>query len=346
MRLRELLKGPGGLKYMFTGGKGGVGKTVLAAGLAAHFAMQGEKTLVASLNPVHSLSSLFQQELTGGHVKPVRGLDNLYAIEVEIDDAVDAYRQSISKRLREFLKWAEIPLNPEPFIDIATTNPAFHESAMFDKTMDIVTREAGSYSRIIFDTAAVANAVRLIGLSKIYGLWLRRMIESRKEAMSLRLQLSVKKDKVAEEIKRDPLMLDLIKMNERFTTTRKILTNPEETAFFFVTTPQSLPISVVKRFISMVKAFEIPVGGVMVNQIFPEQAFRTDGSGFLNGKREEQRRYMQMIEDDMGDLVVSYVRMFPREIVGLDSITQVVDDMLNYEPEASTLGRLGEDAVR
>src|SRR5207247_11403807 len=81
-------------------------------------------------------------------------------------------------------------LDAKPFIEIATTNPAFEESAMFDRMVDYILKEGESFDRVIFDTAAVANAVRLIGLSKIYGLWLTRMIDSRKEALSMRVQLS------------------------------------------------------------------------------------------------------------------------------------------------------------
>lgn len=327
MRIHDFLNTHSDLKYCFTGGKGGVGKSVLAAGMAYYFAERGEQTLLASLNPVHSLSNLFSQHLSGGTAKPIDGVNNLFAIEVEINDIVLSYREKIAARLREFLKWAEIPLNPEPFIDIATTNPAFQESAMFDKTMEIITQQRETYKRVIFDTAAVANAVRLIGLNKIYGLWLSRMLTSRKEALSLRYQLSVRKEKVLNEIKRDPLIADLLAMNERFEAARKILTNPNETAFFFVTTPQSLPISVVKRFITMVRGFDIPIGGVFVNGIIPEETFHLDGSGFLDGKHEEQTRYLKVIKDDLGDLVSAYVYLQSREVSGLDSLRHVVNDM-------------------
>jgi arsenite/tail-anchored protein-transporting ATPase len=327
MQIQDFLKTHPNLKYCFTGGKGGVGKSVLAAAMGYHFAENGEKTLLASLNPVHSLSNLFGQHLGGGESKPVEGISNLFVIEVEINDMVLSYREKIANRLRDFLKWAEIPLNPEPFIDIATTNPAFQESAMFDKTMEIITQQKETYDRVIFDTAAVANAVRLIGLSKIYGLWLSRMLASRKEALSLRYQLSTRKEKVLNEIKRDPLMADLLAMNERFEAARKVLTNPNETAFFFVTIPQSLPISVVKRFITMVRGFNIPIGGVFVNGIIPEATFDLDGSGFLDGKRDEQARYLKIIRDDLGDLVSAHVRLQSREISGLNSLKQVESDM-------------------
>src|SRR5439155_741335 len=108
----------------------------------------------------------------------VQGAKGVHAVEVETTEVVERYRNSIRGRVKEFLKWADIPLDAKPFIEIATTNPAFEESAMFDRMVDYILKEGEAYDRVIFDTAAVANAVRLIGLSKIYGLWLTRMIDS------------------------------------------------------------------------------------------------------------------------------------------------------------------------
>src|SRR5438552_2835752 len=105
------------MRYIFTGGKGGVGKTVAAAGLAYHYASQGESVLVASLNPVHSLSSLFGQSLSGGKVIEVAGAKNVHAVEVETTEVVERYRNSIRGRVKEFLKWADIPLDARPFIE-------------------------------------------------------------------------------------------------------------------------------------------------------------------------------------------------------------------------------------
>lgn len=333
IRLMDLLDKKPSLRFIFTGGKGGVGKTISAAGIAYYFASQGKKTLLASLNPVHSLTSLFKQDLTGGTIKPIEGAENLYAIEVEIDDIVERYKQNIARRLKEFMKWADIPIDPKPFVDIATTNPAFQESAMFDKMMDIVLEEGEKFDKVIFDTAAVANAVRLIGLSKIYGLWLQRMIKSREEALSLRVQLSFRKEKVMEEIKKDPLMADLLSMNEKFTKVRRILLNENETAFFFVTLPLSLPIAVVKRFIKMVSAYDIPIGGVIVNQIIPKAIAEVTKSEYIKNQFQEQLHYMKIILEDLGDLVVSYIPTYPSEVVGVNMVKKVAEDMMHYEPD-------------
>lgn len=333
MRFIELVGHKPRLKYLFTGGKGGVGKTISAAGIAYHYASNGYRTLLASLNPVHSLTSLFKQDLTGGVIKRVEGVDNLYAVEVEIDDVVARYKENISRRIREFMKWADIPIDPKPFIEIATTNPAFQESAMFDKMMDIVIEEGQNFDKIVFDTAAVANAVRLIGLSKIYGLWLQRMIKSREEALSLRVKLSFRKEKVMEEIKKDPLMADLISLNEKFTKVRGILLNSDETAFFFVTLPLSLPIAVVKRFIKMVSAYDIPVGGVIVNMVLKKAVAENTTNEYIRNQYQQQLHYMEIIQRDLGDQVVSYIPLYDREVVGVDMVGRVANDMLEYIPE-------------
>lgn len=318
------------LRYIFTGGKGGVGKTVGAAVLALRLAEEGKRTLIASLNPVHSLTSVFGQNLSGGQIKPVAGVPNLHAVEVDASDVVARYRENIAQRVREFLRYADIPVDAKPFVDIAVTSPAFEESAMFDKMVDIMLREGQEFDRVVFDTAAVANAVRLIGLSKIYGLWLQRMIESRKEALSLRQQLAFRKEKVMEEIKKDAMLADLIGMDERFRAVKKLLVDPEQTAFFFVTLPLTLPISVVKRFITMVQAYDIPVGGVLVNGVIrKEEAEKAGDDEYLQNKFQEQTGYLRTIQEDLGPLVRAYLPLYKTEVVGLDMVRQAAGDLFD-----------------
>ncbi|MEM0384589.1 MAG: TRC40/GET3/ArsA family transport-energizing ATPase [Candidatus Caldarchaeum sp.] len=319
-------------RFVFIGGKGGVGKTVFAGALSVETARQGKKVLIASLNPVHSLSSLFMQNLSGGSYREVENVPGLTAVEVEINDLLERYRVSMASRLKEFFKWAEIPINPEPFIQIATTNPAFQESAMFDKVMEIIVGESDKYDLVVFDTAAVANAVRLIGLSKLYGLWLARMMQSRKEAQEYRLKLSVRKEKVMEEIKKDPVVADLLNLYEKFTKTRQIITDPSKTVFYFVTTPESLPISVVKRFINMVQAFNIPVGGILVNMVLDREDVASDPSGYLQAKWEEQNHYLEVIDKDLGQHVKGFIRMYPNEIRGISALEKVIKDLAEFRP--------------
>ena len=76
------------LKYSFFGGKGGVGKTVLAGAMALWLARQGKQTLLASTNPVHSLTSMLDQDVHGKPT-PVTGVDNLVAYEIDTKQTIE-----------------------------------------------------------------------------------------------------------------------------------------------------------------------------------------------------------------------------------------------------------------
>src|SRR5207244_13095603 len=130
-----------GLKYLFFGGKGGVGKTALAGAAAYYLSeMLGKKTLISSTNPVHSLSSLFGQDLWKKGTRKIEGTKNLYADEIDISSTIERYKGEIKDRLVQFLKLADIPVDVEPFIVIVTSNHSFEDFAMFVTIVALITR--------------------------------------------------------------------------------------------------------------------------------------------------------------------------------------------------------------
>src|SRR5947199_10800578 len=105
--MADFVTGHPGLRYVFFGGKGGVGKTVMAGVSAVHLARSGKRTLLASTNPVHSLSGLLDQDVFGRAV-PVAGVDNLWAQEIDTKDAIERSNREIREKIQWFLKFAEI----------------------------------------------------------------------------------------------------------------------------------------------------------------------------------------------------------------------------------------------
>ncbi len=313
-------------KLIYVGGKGGVGKTVFATCIAMDLAKKGHKTLLASFNPVHSISSILEQDVSGGQIKDVKGVKNLSAIEVAIESTIEAYKIRMARTLKEFLKYTEIPLDPKPFIEIATMNPAFQEAASFDRMMDMVLYESKIYDRIVFDTAAVANAIRLIGLSKMYGLWLQRIISTRQEALSLRVQLSFRKDKMKEEIKKDPVLKEFLELNDKYEKVKQSLTDPNITNFIFISIPTMLSISVVKRFMEMVKAYQIPSGGIIMNMLIPSDEAKNDKTGFLSSKFEEQEKNLKYVNETFGNEVIGSIPQYQTDVIGLSGLEKVLDD--------------------
>jgi arsenite-transporting ATPase len=325
MSFSEYIASKPQLKYMFFGGKGGVGKTIVAAGTAYYLAERlGRKTLISSTNPVHSLSSAFGQDIWGKGIQKIAGTKNLHAIEIDVSETIKRYKDEIREKIHTFLKYADIPLDPEPFVDIATTNPAFEESAMFDDMINLILK--GEFDAYIFDTAPVAHTYRLLGMSKVYDLWLHKMVKSREEALSLRVKLSFRKEKIMEEIKKDPLLASLLATREKTEKGRRLLTDKEKTAFFFVTLPLSLPIAVIERFIGWVQAFDIPTGGVIVNEVLPKEEFDLkNASSYIVNKIREQEGYLKIIHEKFPGMVRGYVPLYETEVTGLEMIARVAD---------------------
>jgi cellulose biosynthesis protein BcsQ len=206
------------LEYVFFGGKGGVGKTVFAAATAIALARQGRRTLLASTNPVHSLSNLLGQDVLGRHVA-VEGAPNLWAYEIDTRETIARSKAEIRDKIQWFLKFADISTRADEFVESATMNPAFEESAMFENMIDLMFKN--EYDVYVFDTAPTANARRLLGMSKVYSLWVNKMMQSREEARSLRELLSFTKKKES-----DPLMDYLVSFRERMEHARVLLTDP------------------------------------------------------------------------------------------------------------------------
>jgi arsenite-transporting ATPase len=303
-----------GLRYVFFGGKGGVGKTAMAGMTAVELARQGRRVLLASTNPVHSLSGLLGQDVYGTHT-PVNGVENLWALEIDTSEAIERSKREIREKIAWFLKFAEIKTKADEFVEAATTNPAFEESAMFENMVDLMFRD--EYEVYVFDTAPTANARRLLGMSKVYGLWVSKMVKSREEAQTLRETLSFTKKK-----EEDPLMSYLVDFRGRIEHARELLTDPAKTAFFFVTLPEALPIAVIRRFIDWFTDFGIPVGGVIVNMVIDATQTKGTGEGgeFVRNRIAMQEGYLREIGETFDGDVRAVVPLLDSDIRGVAAL--------------------------
>ena len=308
-----------GLKYVFFGGKGGVGKTVLAGAAALWFARQGKKTLLASTNPVHSLTSLLGQDVFGRHT-PVAGVPNLFAYEIDTKDTIEKSKREIREKIEWFLRYADVKTKADEFVESATMNPAFEESAMFENMIDLMFED--KYQVYVFDTAPTANARRLLGMSDVYSMWVNKMVQSRQEAMSLRELLSYSKRKK----EKDPLMEYLLNLRTRMGHAKELLTDAEKTAFFFVTLPEALPIAVIRRFISWFDEFGIPVGGVVVNMVIDRSSLTDETPDFVKNRVAMQAEYMDEIGRTFPD-VRAVLPLFDTEVRGVEMLSRTADHL-------------------
>ena len=306
------------MKYIFFGGKGGVGKTVMAGAAALWIASQGKRTLLASTNPVHSLSSMLDQDVFGSP-KQVEGVPNLDASEIDTKITIEKSKVELTNKIEWFLKYADIKTKADEFVESATMNPAFEESAMFENMIDIMFED--KYEAYVFDTAPTANARRLLGMSSVYGMWVNKMMKSREEAKSLKELLSYSKKK-----EQDPLMDYLLEFRSRMEKAKNLLTADDKTAFFFITLPEALPIAVIKRFINWFNEFGIPVGGVVVNLLIDKEGVREDAPDFVLNRISMQDSYMEEIWRSFPN-VRAIVPLFEKEVRGVEMLRRTAEHL-------------------
>lgn len=318
--MRQYLTANPRLKYVFFGGKGGVGKTVLAGTAALWLAGQGRKTLLASTNPVHSLSSMLDQNVFG-KVTPVTGVPNLAALEIDTKETIEKSKKEIREKIEWFLKFAEVKTKADEFVESATMNPAFEESAMFENMIDLMFQD--KYEAYVFDTAPTANARRLLGMSSVYSMWVNKMVQSREEATSLRDMLSYSKRKQ----QKDPLMDYLLNLRTRMGRAKTLLTDDSLTSFFFVTLPEALPIAVITRFINWFHEFGIPVGGVIVNMLIDRDAVGPDAPEFVKNRVAMQAEHMETVWKEFDGQVRALLPLYETEVRGVPMLKRMADQL-------------------
>jgi len=306
------------LKYIFFGGKGGVGKTVLAGTASIWAAQQGKRTLLASTNPVHSLSSMLSQDVFGKPVS-VQGVSNLWAYEIDTKETIEKSKQEIREKIEWFLKFADIKTKADEFVESATMNPSFEESAMFENMIDLMFKN--QYDAYVFDTAPTANARRLLGMSSVYSMWVNKMVQSREEASSLKALLSYSKKKK----EKDPLMEYLVNLRQRMAHAKDLLTDKTLTSFFFITLPEALPIAVITRFIDWFHDFNIPVGGVIVNMQIDKNSVKENAPDFVKNRVAMQDAYMEKIDQEFGNRVRAVLPLLETEVRGVDMLKRMVE---------------------
>ncbi|OEU72172.1 MAG: hypothetical protein BA869_06560, partial [Desulfuromonadales bacterium C00003107] len=282
-----------------------------AGAAALWIAGQGKRTLLASTNPVHSLSSLLDQDVFGAPTA-VQGVPNLKAYEIDTKDTIEKSKIELTEKIEWFLKYADIKTKADEFVESATMNPAFEESAMFENMIDLMFDD--EYDAYVFDTAPTANARRLLGMSSVYGMWVNKMMQSREEAKSLKEVLSYSKKE-----EKDPLMDYLVNLRTRMDRAKELLTDDEKTAFFFITLPEALPIAVIKRFIGWFYEFNIPVGGIVVNLLIDKEAIGEDAPAFVLNRIAMQDSYMKDIWQSFPD-VRAVIPLFDNEVRGIEML--------------------------
>ena len=308
-------------RYIMFGGKGGLGKTTFSAATAYWLAKQGKKVLVFSVDPQASLSDIFQKDIFGKG--PVKIMDNLWAQEIDADSHIRAYQGEIRKKILDMYGFDEVPEEIEQYIQAASAEPAMEESAIFDAVVDIVI--GGEYDYYIYDLVPLGHALYYLSMAKVYDEWINKITKLREEMREYEEMVSrLKRQKETEE---DQILKELLYIRTRINTSSQILTDKDKTAFFFVVIPEEMILIDTRKAAELFAKFDVPISGYVVNRVIPRELLKENIPPYLKNRIEMQDKYLQQIDDSLGNLVASRVPELERDVTGLEMIRKLSEIM-------------------
>lgn len=287
-------------KILFFGGKGGVGKTSCSSSYALARSKEGYKVLLVSTDPAHSISDLFERPI--GRL-PIEISTNLMAVEIDPQKESEAYISSIRNNLKNI--YSPIILNEiHKQLDTASISPGSHESALFDKMLDIIINSSDSFDYIIFDTAPTGHTIRLLSLPELMGGWIETLIAKRRKTIKLKIMLDPNKNID------DPVINILIKRKTNLEKARSILLSEEKMGFIFVINPEKLPIDETKKAISLLNKYGIPIDSIIANKIMPEKNI----DPFWAHKKEKEALYLKQIDTEFKEITIFKIPLLENDM--------------------------------
>lgn len=274
-------------KFVFFGGKGGVGKTTSSASYAYGCAKQGRKTLVVSTDPAHSLCDIFETTI-GSEMKQLT--NNLYGLEIDPEQESMRYIQKIKSNMSKTVS-PVIVSEIEKQLDAASVSPGSEESAIFDKLVEIINTYGSEFEKIVFDTAPTGHTLRLLSLPELLGGWLDRLLEKRRKALELMGMAHKKNKDMQQKIASDPIIEILTQRKNNLEKARKTLIDHKMISFVFVLNPEKLPIEETKKAVRILEKYNIPVNDIVVNRILPE-ALQDE---FWKSRKALESKYLEEI---------------------------------------------------
>lgn len=310
-------------KLILFGGKGGVGKTTTSAATAIWAAEKGFRTLIVSSDPAHSTSDSFEQEIKR-EPTPIKGVEGLYAMEINPGEELEEFMPDLSTGLERPLKLMgidELEISPDELLF-----PGLDEALAFDKLLSYV--ESPDFDLIIFDTAPTGHTLRFLSLPELLDSWLAKMLKFRLQISRLKNLITGKKDNTLE---------DMQKLKKRVEHIRRVLTEEGITMFNFVLIPEQMAVMETKRALEKLREYRIPVQGMIVNNIFPDES----DCRFCQARRKVQDKYIEQVKE-MGrenGIEVALVPIFEEEVKGLEMLRKVAGVLYDREQLHLNLSR-------
>lgn len=284
-------------RFLFFTGKGGVGKTSIACATAITLAHHGKRVLLVSTDPASNVGQVFGRTI-GNTITAIPAVEGLSALEIDPEQAADAYRERIVGPVRGLLPDAEVASITEQLSGSCTT-----EIASFNEFTELLTDsdgEVGQFDHVLFDTAPTGHTIRLLQLP---GSWTDFLNAGKGDASCLGPLSGLEKQRAA------------------YAAAVAALADPQRTRLVLVARAQRSTLAEITRTHHELAAIGLAHQYVVINGVLPASAGQTDPLAAAIYQREQQA--IASLPDELRALPSDKVDLKATNIVGLDALASL-----------------------
>lgn len=305
---------------LFTG-KGGVGKTTVAASTAIKAAREGKKTLIISTDPAHSLSDALDQQLSP---EPIEIAPNLFAQEFDVYYSMQKYWNNMRNLMNTIFRWKGVR---NVVAEELSVLPGMEEASAFLWLEKYY--EEGEYDLIVIDSAPTGETLTLLSLPQVAKSWMTKAFSNR----NLAVKTVTKGVKFFTGIPLDKGLEEMDELFNKLEKIQKVFLDPEVASIRIVTNPERMVIKEARRAYTYLQLYGYNVDAVVINRILPED---TVGEAFKYYV-QSQKKYITEIEESFQPLPILKVPHQGREVFGLNLLKKIGTAMYKNKKASEVL---------
>jgi len=291
---------------LFTG-KGGVGKTTVAAATARKIAATGLETVIISTDPAHSLADVINEKIGA---EPTLISENLYGQELDVYYSMQKYWKNLRQLMQTVFRWQGVD---NVLAEEMSAIPGMEEGAAFMWIEKYYSEN--KFDVIVIDSAPTGETLTLLTLPQVTQWWVTKAFPLQKLAIKVvgkgvRKTTGIPLDKGYEELQ---LLFDKLEK------IHKVFSNPEICSIRIVTNPEKMVINESKRAYTYLQLYGYNVDAVIINRILPQN----DETAFFKSYISSQTKYIKEIEDSFSPVPIFSSEHMGEEVFGLDLLDKI-----------------------
>lgn len=297
------------LQLIIFGGKGGVGKTSIAAATALEIArkLPEKRVLAFSTDPAHSLGDSFGM-LIEDRVTPIPGLPNLFAYEIDASKMMEEKREENRRHVIEAFQsmlggGMDIVFDRDIMTELAAINmPGFDEIMALTRITDFMKEKR--FDVYIVDSAPTGHLLKFLETPQLMRDWLKLIFR-----ILIKYKRVVRLTEFGEK---------QVELSRNVRGVQKVLADTEKTEFVAITIPEEMAVAETGRLLTSLKRLKISCRQIIVNMIIPQTS-----CPFCGERQKQQREYIKRIKEETStEYKVSQIGLFPHEIAGMEDLAE------------------------